>query len=210
MPEYLAPGVYVEEYDSTPKTTPGVSTSSDDATMTSTLPCARERGPLRRPNFFSGRLLDAATLAEEQDYQREMRRLHNRTLHGYGVASGLNVNIEAGGGEPCVTVAPGCALDRRGNEIALCESVKLRLPADQHEAFISLRYWEHACDHAPAADGTTPTFIEDACIVAIAAHVPSTAIALARAVHEASGWSIDARFVMPRARSTADQEEWGG
>ena len=271
MPEYLAPGVYVEEYDAPPKTIPGVSTSIDDATMRSlvesfehvvavahpdwtgfnrsdpgvtliemfawlaegiayradgvsdarrdallralatlsTLPCAPSCRPLARPNFFSGRLLDAATLAAEQDYQREMRRLHNRALHGYGVASGLNVNIEAGG-EPSVSVAPGYALDRCGNEIALCESAKLRLPAGQHEAFISLRYWEHACGHSPAPNGTMPAFIEDACIVAIAAHVPATAIALARVVHEADGWLLAASFVVPRALPSADQEEWGG
>src|SRR4029434_8496019 len=35
MPEYRAPGVYIEEYDSTPKTIPGVPTSIDDATMRS-------------------------------------------------------------------------------------------------------------------------------------------------------------------------------
>src|SRR4030095_1283749 len=35
MPEYRAPGVYIEEYDSAPKTIPGVSTSIDDATMRS-------------------------------------------------------------------------------------------------------------------------------------------------------------------------------
>jgi len=272
MPEYRAPGVYVEEYDSTPKTIPGVSTSIDDAAMRSlvesfepiiavaqpdwtgsnrsdpgvtliemfawlaegiayradgasdarreallralatlsTLPCAPACVPVARPNFFSGRLLDAASLSAEQDYQREMRRRHNRALHGYGVVSGLDVDIDPNGGEARIAVAPGYAIDPCGNEIALCQSVKLRLPADHHEAFIALRHWERACDSAPGPDGPRPTFIEDACIVAVAAHVPTTAIALARAVHEASGWSIDARFMVPRARSTTDQEEWGG
>ena len=135
-----------------------------------------------------------------------MRRRHNRALHGYGVVSGLDVDIDASGGEPGIAVAPGYAIDPCGNEIALCESVKLRLPADHHEAFISLRHWERGRDPAPGPDEPSPTFIEDACIVAIAANVPATAIALARAVHEASGWSIDARFVVPRARSTADGE----
>jgi len=206
MPEYVAPGVYVEEYGSTPKTIPGVSTSIDDAT----LPCVPACGPLARPNFFTGRLLDAAALAAEQNYQREMHRRHNRALHGYGVVSGLDVHIDASGSESQIAVAPGYAIDPCGNEIALCESIKLRLPADLDEAFISLRQWERACDPASGPDGPRPAFIEDACIVAIAAHVPATAITLARVANEASGWSIDANFVVPRARSTADQEEWGG
>ena len=35
MPEYLAPGVYVEEYDANPQPIPGVSTSIDGATARS-------------------------------------------------------------------------------------------------------------------------------------------------------------------------------
>src|SRR4029434_4573367 len=91
----------------------------------STLSCAPACAPVARPNYFSGRLLDAATPASAQDYPREMRRRHNRALHGYGVVSGLDVDIDASGGEPRIAVAPGYAIDPCGNEIALCERLTL-------------------------------------------------------------------------------------
>ncbi len=79
--------------------------------------------PPRRPHFFDGQLLASDDLAAEQDYHRQMRYLHNR-LHGYGVASGLEVGV----GRGRIRVDPGLALDALGREIVLVAAVTLPVP----------------------------------------------------------------------------------
>jgi len=138
MPEYLAPGVYLEEFDADPQPIPGVSTSIDDATAralierfkdlvppdwtgfnesdpgvtlanlfawlaegllyrTGSATDARRTaavqalaplltcGPPKRPRYFAGQMLDAATLQAEQTYHRD--RLRRTTLHCTASAS---------------------------------------------------------------------------------------------------------------------------
>ncbi|HEX3003528.1 MAG TPA: hypothetical protein VHO27_04910 [Angustibacter sp.] len=74
--------------------------------------------PPERVRYFDGQLLGVDDLRAEQEYHRAMRYLHNR-LHGSGVASGLDVGVEAGQ----VKVGPGLAVDAAGREIVLTESV---------------------------------------------------------------------------------------
>ena len=76
----------------------------------------------RRVNFFEGQTLTAADLAAEQEYHREMRYLHNR-LHGYGTASGLDVDVTRGR----VRVSPGMGIDALGREIVVTAPLNLRL-----------------------------------------------------------------------------------
>lgn len=71
--------------------------------------------PSVRTRFFSGRLLTAADLEREQRYVREKLKRHNRTLHGFGIVSGLKVRMNAGQ----IVVEPGLALDCEGNEILI-------------------------------------------------------------------------------------------
>ena len=68
---------------------------------------------LQRNNYFSGRLLTDRDLRQEQEYHRELRRRHNRCLHGWGVVCGLELSIRHGE----ITVTPGLALDCQGDEI---------------------------------------------------------------------------------------------
>lgn len=70
---------------------------------------------LKRPRFFSGRLLTPADLELEQQYVREKLKRHNRTLHGFGIVSGLKVKMNAGE----IVVEPGLALDCEGNELLI-------------------------------------------------------------------------------------------
>lgn len=187
MPEYLAPGVYLEELEGTATPIPGVPTSP---------PCA----PLVRPNFFTGKLLDAADFAAEQDYHREKHRRHNRRLHGFGVVSGLGVALESNGDAPHVAIAPGCAIDRRGEEVEICERVCLRAKSSTTPAFVSIRRFDRPRDPVPGPDGPVPSATEEACLVTVGASVPPDAIPLARLVHAPGGWSIDGSFSAPRAR----------
>jgi hypothetical protein len=268
MPEYLYPGVYVEEVDAGTQSIPGVSTSIDSACLQSLVAELKEtvvgqvpewthsneadpgvtllqlfafltenllyrandipeRGrtaalraaaalfalgdsrtsacaTLKRPRFFAGRLLDAATLQAEQDYHRDKLRRHNRILHGFGIVSGLGVHVEpttdpAGGR---IIVDPGYAIDRHGEEIAVCAGAALAPPSIANEAFVSLRFWEHPCSpDSPSASGESGiSRVEEACVIGFAQAVLPPALALARLIRAEGGWSVDTAFVPPRAR----------
>ena len=82
---------------------------------------------LERIQFFTGQRLTAVDLSELQRANRELRWLHNRSLHGWGIGLGFGVTGERG--ETAVTVAPGYAIDCRGREIILTEPLTLPVPA---------------------------------------------------------------------------------
>jgi hypothetical protein len=267
MPEYLSPGVYVEEVDADTQCIPGVSTSIDGVRLQSLVaelrktvgapawtesneadpgvmllelfawltenllyrahdipergrtaalraavalsvlghPCTTACATLTRPHFFAGQLLDAAMLQAEQDYHRDKLRRHNRTLHGFGIVSGLGVHIEPtsdpGGGR--IIVDPGYAIDGCGEEIALCAGAALATPSVGNEAFVSLRFWEHPSPlDLPSVSGEPRvTRVEEACVIGVAQAVLPPALALARLIRADDGWSVDPAFVPPRAGS---------
>ena len=254
MPEYLSPGVYVEEIDAGIKPIPGVSTSLDGPALENlatefrramrtsvpgwteinesdpgvTLleifaflsegllyranhvpergraaasraiaaltglgrPCEPGSGSLRRPSFFSGQLLDAATLAAEQDYHREKLRRHNLAVLGCGVVSGLAVRVEGGDSAGSrVMVEPGCAIDPRGEQICLGSAVTLAIRAQGDSAFVTLRYWERVCE----------AVVEEACVIGIRTDVVAPALGLARLVRVDGRWQVDPAFAPHQA-----------
>ncbi len=270
MPEYLYPGVYVEETDPGVKPIPGVSTANAAALE----PLAadfrralREHFPewtgshesdpgvtllevfaflaegllfradgiprgrpaalraaaalaalagvpapghesVKRPLFFAGRLLDAAALAAEQDYQREKRRLHNRALLGYGVVSGLGVRVEPATDPDTarIVVKPGYAIDPHGEEVFLSRGATLCVPKHGETAFVTLRYWEHACRVAPSAECVSPEIpaVEEACVIGVGPSVIAAALPLARLLRSDRLWRVDPAFAPPRvARRTS-------
>ena len=274
MPEYLYPGVYVEETNAGVKPIPGVSTSIDSAALESLAADFRramrthlpewtemnesdpgvtlvevfaflaenllfradqipERGratslraaaalaaigracepgceSLKRPLFFSGQLLDAATLTAEQDYHREKLRRHNRALLGYGVVSGLAVRVEPATDSDGsrIVVEPGYAIDRRGEEISLPCGATVAAPTQGDSAFVTLRFWERACQPSPTAGGipTGMPSVEEACIIGVDPAVVDPAFALARLVRSEGRWQVDPQFVTQRARQRESQE----
>lgn len=82
---------------------------------------------LSRPAFFDGQALTAADLTAVQDYHRDLLWLHQRTLHGSGIASGLAVS--GAKGDKAVTVQPGYAIDSAGQSIVLGSPQVLATPA---------------------------------------------------------------------------------
>ena len=82
---------------------------------------------LERIVFFSGQLLEAADLTDLERGHRELRWLHNRTLHGWGIGAGFEVSARRGERE--VNVAPGYAVDSAGREIILTERRLKTVPA---------------------------------------------------------------------------------
>lgn len=72
---------------------------------------------LERITFFDGQRLLAADLQDLERFEREMRCLHNMSLHQAGVGSGYAVSGKKGDRQ--VTISPGYAIDALGREIIL-------------------------------------------------------------------------------------------
>src|SRR5207247_1213304 len=83
---------------------------------------------LERPFFFDGQLLTAADLAAVQAFHRELRWLHNRALHDWGVVFGLGVS--GARGARTVRVERGYALDCRGRDLIQDAPAELQVPPD--------------------------------------------------------------------------------
>lgn len=81
---------------------------------------------VERPAFFDGQRLTAADLTAVQEYQRELRWLHNRSLHTWGIAYGLEVIAKRG--DRAVTVQMGYALDCLGRDLLLNAAHSLPVP----------------------------------------------------------------------------------
>jgi hypothetical protein len=82
---------------------------------------------LERITFFTGQRLTAPDLAALQRAHRELRWLHNRSLHGWGIGIGLGVTGDRG--DSAVTVEPGYGVDCRGREIILTDPRVRTVPA---------------------------------------------------------------------------------
>ena len=82
---------------------------------------------LKRLAYFSGQRLTAADLTDADEAAREMRWLHNRSLHGWGVATGFQVSGSRG--DRAVTVSPGYGIDCLGREIILSRETVENVPA---------------------------------------------------------------------------------
>jgi hypothetical protein len=81
---------------------------------------------LERIQFFNGERLFASDLQALESFNREMRWLHNQSLHQAGVGSGYAVIGKIGDRQ--VTVSPGYALDSLGEEIILTDPLVLPIP----------------------------------------------------------------------------------
>jgi hypothetical protein len=79
-----------------------------------------------RIRFFDGQRLFAADLQALEQFNREMRWLHNQSLHQAGVASGYAV--VGNRDDRQVTIQPGYAIDAAGREIVLTQPEILQVP----------------------------------------------------------------------------------
>jgi hypothetical protein len=98
-----------------------------------------------RPRFFSGKQPTAADLAQQQHYFLERLKRHNRSLHGFGIVSGLKVTTEPGR----IVVDAGMALDCEGNEVVIANRQTLSLPETIEgwpNAHVGVRYVENCGD----------------------------------------------------------------
>ncbi len=128
------------------------------------VPLAESWSGTKRPNYFSGRLLSAGDLAEEQNYLLETHRRHLRTLHGFGIVLGLQVSADAQG--ETITIEPGLAIDARGREVQLNERLTLLVPKDTASpVLVAVEYSERFVDPVPVGQDATsePSRIEEGC-----------------------------------------------
>jgi hypothetical protein len=110
--------------------------------------------PIKRLQYHDGQLLDVSDFTEEQDYHREMRKRHNRSVHTWGIAEGLEVEPA----EKKITISPGTAIDKDGQELILLRQETH--PADLKSAtrYVTARF-EYPDDDTPSmvkkdTDGT--------------------------------------------------------
>src|SRR5215468_8387573 len=75
---------------------------------------------VERLTFFNGERLFASDLQALEAFNREMRWLHNQSLHQPGIGSGFAVTGNVGDRQ--VTIYPGYALDSQGEEIIPTET----------------------------------------------------------------------------------------
>ena len=87
--------------------------------------------PIERPLFYEGEVLGAADLTTGVEYQRGQLARHERNLHLWGIASGLELSgkdKQTAGGEKYqdVTLSAGLAIDGTGREVVVPEDAQLR------------------------------------------------------------------------------------
>ncbi len=96
---------------------------------------------IKRLNYFTGQFLVEKDFNDEQAYHVDMRRLHNRWLHSWGVANGgLQVEKKA---DKTLAVAAGLAIDKDGNEIVVLKPHEVSLDsavAANATVYVTARY----------------------------------------------------------------------
>jgi hypothetical protein len=137
---------------------------------------------IKRLNYFNHQFLVDTDFRDEQHYHIEMRRRHNRFMHGWGVAEGLLVEQSD---QRQILVTPGMAIDMDGREIVLLEPKTLTVaPLEKAgHVFAVVSYREEGADQQ-GATGVMPNFtrMAELASISITHHPPhdGTAIALAR------------------------------
>ncbi|MBC9820559.1 hypothetical protein [Terrabacter sp. MAHUQ-38] len=140
--------------------------------------------PRSRVNYFHGRLVTADDLRREQEQFRARQWLHNRMLHGYGVATGLEVTVL----DDELHVSPGLAIDGLGREIVLTDLHTVDgsgVVTESHGRVQLVVTWaEEPVDEVLGPDGPEPSrFVENPRLFLTEHHVgepPVDAVLLAR------------------------------
>jgi hypothetical protein len=177
---------------------------------------------LKRLRFFTGQVLTADSLELEQQYFREKLKRHNRTLHGFGIVSGLKVSVQL----DQIIVEPGLALDCEGNELVVPGAQTVVVPPTTdglRAAYVCVRYVEAETDEIPAVpnepaitsteNASEPSTITEGVAIEVAhdncnrshRHVRarwlacgnSHALTIAKLKHTAQGWRVERGYRPP-------------
>jgi hypothetical protein len=145
---------------------------------------------LTRPRYLTGKLMTAADFEEEQEYVRTKHRRHNRLLHGVGVVSGLDVTMGSDDGGQLIVVSPGLAIGPTGEELLLCDVVRLPLHLDPG-MYVAIGLVERAIDGDATGE---PTRIAETASVAIVDEVLGDHLVISRLRRGSDGDEIDPAF----------------
>jgi len=146
---------------------------------------------IKRLHYFDHQFLVQADFSDEQQYHLDMRRRLNRLLYTFGIAEGLAVAKSA---NKTVTVRPGVALDRLGQELIVETDQVVDLSnATQFPAnatvFITIAYQEQESDPTTATGVSGNTRITEQPRIQAVTTTPPTdgsVIRLARLTLDAS------------------------
>ena len=178
-----------------------------------------ESPSLKRSRFFSGKLLTLEDLALEQQYLREKLKRHNRSLHGFGIVSGLKVTVNS----RQIVVEPGLALDCEGNELVIETAQSVVHPlttGEPHTAFVNVRFVAECIDLAstvrPAEASDLTANLTEAFELAVEQencnrghrHLRARwltcgqphALTIAKLRHSAQGWRVDRGYRAPHIK----------
>jgi hypothetical protein len=106
---------------------------------------------LTRNRYFAGKVLTEHDLTTEQHYMREQVRLHTLHLHGWGIASGLNVSVT--NDMRGIIVSPGMAIDRYGRQLVVNGLIAIELPSEHRPWWLTFTYTERETDPVPIPSG---------------------------------------------------------
>ena len=173
-----------------------------------------ESDSLERPRFFSSKLLRTEDLALEQEYFREKLSRHNRSLHGFGIVSGLKVTTDSGK----IAVDAGMALDCQGNEVVIGTIQRLSQPSSDHwrHAYVNIRYTEDSSDAVTTQGGAQASMIKESFEIVVVQencnrghrHLRARwlacgephALTIAKLKHSSQGWRVDRRYRPPTVK----------
>ena len=133
-----------------------------------------------RVHPFTGLVVDVDTWATAHEYHRRQQQLHLLTLHGSGVAHGLEV-LPTDPPSDTVVIEPGIAIDDSGNMIVVPARQRVGLGGESDLAYIVLDYVESL--PAASANGGNETrgrVVEDFRIRTLSSLPESPALELAR------------------------------
>ena len=157
----------------------------------------------KRLRYFDGQMLTSKDFEDEQQYHLDLRRRHNRNLHGYGIVTGLDVTISQCESSPSVVVSPGYALDPHGREILLTGNLALPIGCGQPPLYVTIAHKERETDWLPGSgpDEKIPSRIEEYVLAELMADPDNCeVITIGRLLSDSSGWSVDRTFQPHRAR----------
>ncbi len=95
---------------------------------------------IKRLNYFTGQFLKENDFRDEQSYHINALSMHNRNVHSWGIASGLDVLFDET--RKHVILEDGMAIDRNGRQILLEKPMRIdfqRTPSSTVYLTISLR-----------------------------------------------------------------------
>jgi hypothetical protein len=161
-----------------------------------------EVSELTRIRYFSGQLLTAGDFNDDQRYHRDKLRRVIRHLHGRGVVSGLEVQVEESSSDRgAVRIEPGAAITPDGELLVVNACRRCDVTLQGEASFVSLVYTEHNTRSVATGDPASleASRIEEGVGVVLTADPPHDGVAIARLVHGADGWHVDRSFALERA-----------